>query len=104
MDGIRMVTVATLASSFQARVVVARLGAAGILARTDGADDGPYPSGPTTVLVDEAQLGAARALLGDDAPQAIKAKPISRVWLAVMAAVVVGIFVLMIASSAMRLH
>lgn len=47
---------------FHARVVVARLGSEGIIARLRGAD-GPYPVGPVEVLVLPDELEAAQALL-----------------------------------------
>jgi len=61
-----MVFLTTAGSTFEGRVVVARLGAHGILAQLRGGSDGPYPLPETVdVLVDEAQVDEARALLAD---------------------------------------
>jgi hypothetical protein len=58
-----MVPLTTAASSFEARVVAARLGADGFLWELRGNVDGPYPVGPVSVLVPADQVEDARALL-----------------------------------------
>jgi len=59
-----MVPFTTVSSTFEGRVLVARLGADGILTQLRGATDGPYPlPGPVDVLVDAAQVEEARELL-----------------------------------------
>jgi hypothetical protein len=63
-----MVHLVTVGSAFEGRVLVARLGADGILAQLRGDADGPYPLPSTVdVLVDAAQVDEARTLL-DAAP------------------------------------
>ena len=62
-----MVRVATATGPFHARVIVARLGAAGILGQARGID-GPYPNpGCVDVLVPEDEAEDAAALLAADA-------------------------------------
>ena len=62
-----MVHLVTVGSAFEGRVLVARLGADGILAQLRGESDGPYPLPSTVdVLVDAAQIDEARALLDTD--------------------------------------
>ena len=59
-----MVPFTTVSSTFEARVLAARLGADGILTQLRGASEGPYPlPGPVEVLVAEDQLDDARQLL-----------------------------------------
>ena len=59
-----MVPLTTAWTTFEARVVSARLGAAGILTRLVGESDGPYPlPGPVLVLVEACAADDARALL-----------------------------------------
>jgi hypothetical protein len=61
-----MVPVATAGSSFEARVIAARLGADGIVWQFRGTLDGPLgpiPGGQVTVLVVEDDYEAARDLL-----------------------------------------
>jgi hypothetical protein len=60
----RMVSVTTAANAAQARILAARLGAAGIVWDLRGGVDGPYPVGPVEVLVEEQGLEEARELLG----------------------------------------
>ena len=62
-----MVRVTTASGPFHARVIVARLGAAGILGQASGVD-GPYPvAGCVDVLVPEDEAEDALALLAADA-------------------------------------
>ena len=57
---------------FEARVVMARLGAEGILTQLRGAGDGPYPlPGPVEVLVVVDQAGEARELMLADQVEAL---------------------------------
>jgi hypothetical protein len=58
-----MVPLTTAASPFEARVLVARLGADGFLWELRGNVDGPYPLGPVSVLVPADQVVEARELL-----------------------------------------
>jgi hypothetical protein len=59
-----MVLLCTADGPFHARVLVARLGAEGILAVQRGASDGPYPlSVPVEVLVPFDELATAREIL-----------------------------------------
>jgi hypothetical protein len=63
-----LVHLTTVGSSFEGRVLAARLGADGILALLRGADEGPYPlPGTVEIVVDAAQLEEARALLAAEA-------------------------------------
>jgi hypothetical protein len=60
-----MVLLTTAGSMFEGRVIVARLGAHGILAQLQGGSEGPYPlPGTVHVLVDAAQADEARKVLG----------------------------------------
>jgi len=59
----RMVRLATVASSFHARVIAARLGVEGMVIELRGNVDGIYPIGDVHVFVDEDDLAAARELL-----------------------------------------
>ncbi|MGH9118754.1 MAG: putative signal transducing protein [Acidimicrobiales bacterium] len=68
-----MVPVATVSSSFEARVIAARLGADGIVWQFRGSLDGPLgslPGGEVTVLVVEDDYEAARDLLLADEVEA----------------------------------
>jgi hypothetical protein len=58
-----MVRLATVASTFHARVIAARLGAEGIMVQLRGNVDGIYPMGDTHVYVESDELEAARELL-----------------------------------------
>jgi hypothetical protein len=58
-----MVRLATVASSFHARVIAARLGVEGMTIELRGNVDGIYPIGDVHVFVDEDDLAAARELL-----------------------------------------
>ncbi len=62
MAGPRMVLLTTVGSSFEARVLAARLGAEGVLWELRGAD-GPYPIGPVHVYVAEDDADVARAVV-----------------------------------------
>lgn len=92
-----MVHLCTANGSFHARVLVARLGAEGILAQTRGDSAGPYPvATQVEVLVPEEELAVARqVLLFDDAAEAVspgvwpRRRPSSRL-LAVAALVVLA--------------
>ena len=65
-----MVHVATASGPFHARVIAARLGAAGILCEVRGGLDGPYPlAGPVDVLAPDEEADEARALLAADAAE-----------------------------------
>jgi putative signal transducing protein len=65
----RMVRLMTAADAFGAKVVVAQLGVEGILWELKGGGvDGPYPFGPVQVLVAEADLAQAQAVLASTAP------------------------------------
>jgi hypothetical protein len=58
-----MVHLLTTSSSFQGRVLAARLGSEGIVTQLRGAVDGPYPFGEVLVYVDSDDLDLARQLL-----------------------------------------
>jgi hypothetical protein len=59
-----MVPVRKVSDQFEARVVAARLGAAGIVTQLRGGGiEGPYPMGPIEVLVTEDDVESARELL-----------------------------------------
>jgi len=67
-----MVHLTTVGTAFEARVVMARLGADGILTQMRPGGDGPYPlPGPVEVLVEAAQADEARQLLLADQVEAI---------------------------------
>jgi hypothetical protein len=67
-----MVPLTTVGSSFEARVVMARLGADGILTQSRGGGDGTYPlPGPVQVLVCVDQADEARELLLADQVEAL---------------------------------
>ena len=71
-----MVPLTTVGSTFEARVVMARLGADGILTQLRGARDGPYPlPGPVEVLVVADQADEARELLMADQVEALFGDP-----------------------------
>ena len=63
-----MLPVATVAGGFEAKIVVARLGAEGVLCQTRGGSEGVYPFGRVEILVPEDELDLARELL--EAPPA----------------------------------
>jgi hypothetical protein len=61
-----MVPVCRVRDQFEAQVLVARLGAAGVVAQLRGAGvDTVYPMGSIEVLVPEEELSFATELLGD---------------------------------------
>jgi hypothetical protein len=67
-----MVPLTIVGSSFEARVLMARLGADGILVQTRGGCDGTYPlPGPVEVLVVQNQADEARELLLADQVEAL---------------------------------
>jgi hypothetical protein len=71
-----MVPLTTVGSTFEARVVMARLGAEGILTQLRGARDGVYPlPGPVEVLVIADQAEEARELLLADQVEALFDEP-----------------------------
>ena len=61
-----MVRLATVNSSFHARVIAARVGGEGIVAELRGNIDGPYPMGAVHVYVCEDDLPIAQELLMAD--------------------------------------
>src|SRR3982750_312783 len=63
MHAARMVLLRTVASSFHAHVLAARLGADGILTQLRGPGEGPYPMGDVRVYVREDDVEVARELL-----------------------------------------
>lgn len=72
-----MVHVVTASGAFHARVIAARLGAAGILCEVRGGLDGPYPlGGCVDVLVPDDEAAEARALLAADAAEAALARQV----------------------------
>jgi hypothetical protein len=62
-----MLPVATVAGGFEAKIVIARLGAEGVLCQTRGDSDSVYPFSRVEILVPEDELDQARELL-DAAP------------------------------------
>ena len=66
-----MVRLATVRSTFHARVIAARLGADGIMVQLRGNVDGIYPMGDTHVFVEADALDTAReVLLADEVESA----------------------------------
>jgi hypothetical protein len=63
MQQTRMVRLATVGTSFHARVIAARLGSEGIVTDLRGNVDGLYPVGDVHVYVDQADLDDAREIL-----------------------------------------
>jgi hypothetical protein len=61
-----MVRLATVNSSFHARVIAARVGAEGIVTELRGNLDGPYPMGDVHIFVEETDLPTAQELLMAD--------------------------------------
>jgi len=62
----------TVAGSFHAKVIAARLGAEGVATELRGYSDGPYPlPSMVDVLVPEGQLALAREILLADAVDAV---------------------------------
>jgi len=67
-----MVPLTTVGSSFEAQVLMARLGADGILTQSRGGGTGTYPlPGPVQVLVVRDQVDEARELLIADQVEAV---------------------------------
>jgi hypothetical protein len=67
-----MVPLTTVGSTFEGRVVAARLGSEGILVQLRGAHDGPYPlPGTVEVLVAVDQVNEARELMLADQVEAV---------------------------------
>jgi hypothetical protein len=58
-----MVRLATVRSTFHARVIAARLGSEGIMVQLRGNVDGVYPMGDTHVFVEADALDVAREVL-----------------------------------------
>ncbi|MGI8983205.1 MAG: hypothetical protein ACR2HM_01515 [Acidimicrobiales bacterium] len=63
MQQTRMVRLATVGTSFHARVIAARLGSEGIVTDLRGNIDGFYPVGVAHVFVDQEDLAEAQELL-----------------------------------------
>ena len=63
MQQTRMVRLATVGTSFHARVIAARLGSEGIVTDLRGNIDGLYPVGDVHVYVDTEDLAEAQELL-----------------------------------------
>jgi hypothetical protein len=63
MQQTRMVRLATVGTSFHARVIAARLGSEGIVTDLRGNVDGLYPVGDVHVYVDQEDLAEAREIL-----------------------------------------
>ena len=66
MQQVRSVRLATVGSSFHARVIAARLGSEGIVTHLRGNVDGLYPVGDVHVYVDQDDLAEAQELLMAD--------------------------------------
>jgi hypothetical protein len=71
----RVVPLTRVVDPFHARVLAARLGAEGIVTQLRGGIDNPYPMGLVEVLVDEADLELAQALLLADEVEAAFESP-----------------------------
>ena len=88
-----MVPVCRVRDQFEAQVLLARLGAAGVVAQLRGAGvDTVYPMGSIEVLVPEEELSFATELLGDVADD--QAPTSLRRWHAVTAVAVVAMLLL----------
>ena len=93
-----MVRVATVASSFHARVIAARLSCEGMTTELRGNVDGLYPIGDVHVFVDEVDLPGARELLLVDEvesvfddPYEFERRPVLReLWMMVGAVVLIA--------------
>ena len=103
MQKTRMVRLATVNSTFHARVIAARLGADGITTQLQGNLDGPYPMGQVHVYVAEDDLEAARELLlADEVESAFDTdevddgggRPAYELWIIVAAIVLVAALIL----------
>jgi hypothetical protein len=71
-----MVRLATVRSTFHARVIAARLGAEGITVQLRGNVDGVYPMGDTHVFVEADELDVAREVLLVDEVEAVFDEPV----------------------------
>lgn len=88
MAGLHMVPLLTATSSFEAKVVAARLGSEGILFEVRGSLDSVYPLGNVMILVPADELDAARDVLMVDDVEAAFADmdfpddddPVGRSW------------------------
>ena len=58
-----MVVLTTVSDALTARILVAHLGAEGLVWQLRGNVDGPYPVGPVEVLVEEDHVELARQLV-----------------------------------------
>jgi Putative prokaryotic signal transducing protein len=76
MADVRMVRLLTTLDQFEARVLVARLGAEGILWELRGGHDGPYPMGPVHVYVEADDLARAEELLAATAELPVEDDPV----------------------------
>ena len=97
-----MVHLCTARGAFHGRVLVARLGADGVLAVLRGASDGPYPAealgGTVEVLVPVDELDVARELLlvdeieapSEPLPRPSSAAAVGRAWALVALLVLVS--------------
>jgi len=63
MQQTRMVRLATVGTSFHARVIAARLGSEGIVTDLRGNVDGFYPVGDIHIFVDQEDLAEAQEIL-----------------------------------------
>ncbi len=96
-----MVRLATVAHSFHARVIAARIGCEGIVTELRGSVDGPYPMGDIHVYVPEIDLPVAQELLlADEVESAFEdeeAEPVSppAMWMVVAAVVLVSALMLL---------
>jgi hypothetical protein len=70
-----MVRLATVRSTFHARVIAARLGAEGIMVQLRGNVDGIYPMGDTHVFVEADALDMAREVLLADEVESVFDEP-----------------------------
>ena len=71
-----MVRLATVRSTFHARVIAARLGAEGIMTQLRGNVDGVYPMGDTHVFVEAEALDMAREVLLVDEVESVFDDPV----------------------------
>jgi hypothetical protein len=77
----RMVRLATVHTTFHARVIAARLGAEGMVIELRGNVDGIYPTGNVEVFVAEQDLEAARELMLADEVESAFDDGIDHGWL-----------------------
>jgi hypothetical protein len=89
MQQTRMVRLATVGTSFHARVIAARLGSEGIVTDLRGNVDGFYPVGMVHVFVDQQDLAEAQEILMvdevesafDEPDEPAEAGPPKELWL-----------------------